>query len=97
MLGLGKADWTTLTDEAQMIKASDPLDYISEVFESISEYFQAADKPRPSKTRTKMIAALTKSAIFPVDEGKSGSTFDFLSTSQTTKRPRRGLLLTDHT
>ncbi|CZR50455.1 uncharacterized protein PAC_00327 [Phialocephala subalpina] len=82
MLGLRKADWTTLTDEARMIKASDPLDYISEVFVAISEHFQAAVKPRFSEART-IIAALTKSAIFPVDEGKSGSTFDYLSTSQT--------------
>ena len=101
-LGLRKADWTNLTDEARMIKASDPLDYISEVFESISEYFQAKEKPRFSGARTKMIAALTKSAIFPIDEGKSGSTFDYLSTSQTNAtwfiadRPRLGRVFHGH-
>lgn len=83
MLGLRKADWTNLTDEARMIKASDPLDYISEVFESISGHFLEAEKPRFSGSKTKMIAALTKSAIFPIDEGKSGSTFDYLRNSQT--------------
>lgn len=86
MLGLGKADWTTLTDEAQMIKASDPIDYISEVFKSISDHFQTEEKQRTSQKRTDMVAALTKSAIFPVDEGKSGSTFDYLSTSETNTR-----------
>lgn len=85
MLGLDKADWATLTDEARMIEACDPLDYISQVFELISEHFQESEESEASKARTTMIAALTKSAIFPVDEGKSGSTFDYLSTSQTNK------------
>ena len=85
MLGLDKANWTTLTDEARMIEACDPLDYISQVFELISEHFQISEESNAPKERTTMIAALTKSAIFPVDEGKSGSTFDYLSTSQTNK------------
>jgi predicted Rossmann fold nucleotide-binding protein DprA/Smf involved in DNA uptake len=66
-----------------LIKASDPIDYISGVFESISEYFPMAERSKPTKARTKMIAALTKATIIPVTEGKSGSTFDYLSTSET--------------
>jgi hypothetical protein len=86
MLDLGKADWTTLTDEAQMIKASDPIEYISEIFKSISDHLQTEEKARMVQSRKNMIEALTKSTIFPVDEGKSGSTFDYLSTSQTKAR-----------
>jgi hypothetical protein len=83
MLGLTKADWTTLTDEARRIEACDSVDYISEVFVTISEHFQTSEKSKVSKARTRMIAQLTKSTIFPVDEGKSDATFDYLSTSGT--------------
>ena len=85
MLDLNSADWNTLIDEARMIEACDPLDYISEVFESLSEHFQIPEKSKAFKARTTMIAAITKSAIFPIDEGKSGSTFDYLSTCQKNK------------
>jgi len=83
MLGLTKADWTTLADEARKIEACDPLDYISEVFVSISKHFETSENSKASEARTGMITALTKSTIFPVDEGKSEGTFDYLSTSGT--------------
>jgi hypothetical protein len=83
MLGLTKGDWTTLLAEARKIEACDPLDYISEVFVSLSEHFKTSEKSKASKARKGMITALTKSTIFPIDEGKSEGTFDYLSTSGT--------------
>jgi hypothetical protein len=86
MLRLIKADWPTLVDEARKIEACDPLDYISEVFVSISEHFQASEKSKDTEARTKMamtMMGLTKLSIFPVDEGRSEGTFDYLSTSGT--------------
>jgi hypothetical protein len=82
MLGLTKGVWNGLLDEARKIEACDPLEYISGVFVTISEHFQTSEKSKATRaSKIMMITALSKSTIFPVDEGKSEGTFDYLSTS----------------
>ncbi|CZR62635.1 uncharacterized protein PAC_12532 [Phialocephala subalpina] len=70
-LGLRKANWLTLMNEAQSIEAFDDIDYISDVFISISEYLHGQHSKISAETMKDMITTLTESPIFPVRAGKS--------------------------
>jgi len=85
-LGLGKANWRTLMNEAQSIEAFDDIEYISDVFISITEYLHGQQSKISADTMKDMIATLTESPIFPVRAGKSEATFDYLSTAQSTDK-----------
>jgi len=71
-------------DEAQSIEAFDHIDYISEVFISISDHLHKSQKEMFAGTVKDMIATLMECPIFPVAAGKSQATFDYLSTSRPT-------------
>jgi hypothetical protein len=70
-----------MMNEAQSIEAFDKIDYISDVFMSISDYLEEAQKKNSVETRKGMIASLIESPIFPIHAGKSEATFDYLSTA----------------
>jgi hypothetical protein len=81
ILGLYVAEWRTLTNEASKIEAFDCIDYISEIFVSINDQLQGLEE-QDHWSSLSMVNVLKTSKIFPIDEGRSHGTFDYLSTCQ---------------
>jgi hypothetical protein len=54
------------------------VDYISEVFKAIND---CLDENKDSTTRADIIKLLKDAHIFPIDAGKSGCVFDYMSTA----------------
>jgi hypothetical protein len=71
-------------NEAQSIEAFDDIEYISEVFISISDYLHEGRSDISASIMKDMVTTLTDSAIFPIRAGRSQATFDYLSTGQAT-------------
>lgn len=78
-LGISQADWKTLMHEAQGIEAFDDIDYISDVFISISENLQHTPSSNRAKASHGVSKALLDAEIFPISKRKSMATFDYLS------------------
>jgi hypothetical protein len=77
-LGIHNSTWKTIIEEAELIEASDDVDYISEVFKAINDCLA---ENKDSSTRADIVKLLKDSQIFPVNAGKSGTVFDYMSTA----------------
>ncbi|KAF2679081.1 hypothetical protein K458DRAFT_408347 [Lentithecium fluviatile CBS 122367] len=78
-LKIRNATWRTIIDEAEFLNASDDVGYISEVFKAINECLEENQDPC---TKADIVKSLKDAHIFPIDAGKSGCVFDYMSTAQ---------------
>ncbi|KAF2852960.1 hypothetical protein T440DRAFT_466522 [Plenodomus tracheiphilus IPT5] len=77
-LGLHKTTWRTIISEAECIHAADDLTYLTEVFRALDALVVEAD----SSSRHEIIEALSEAYIFPIDAGRSGAAFDYMSSAR---------------